>query len=141
MQKSKKFNSEMKSKKSITSRKFVGNGSCSKKSTILGANSSNKALRSQMHIQKSPPTHKRKTIASVSGIRTLATIWIVLGHFQDTAFRYHRDEQFLMVLNRGYIPVGMYIVLSGFITHYAYQNKQVSFKFSFFHIHLIELFF
>ncbi|CAK8998234.1 Sulfhydryl oxidase 1 (mSOx) (Quiescin Q6) (Skin sulfhydryl oxidase) [Durusdinium trenchii] len=67
---------------------------------------------------------RRKNLKTISGIRALATLWIVLGHFQDTAFRHNRDETFLLVLNRGYVAVGIYIVLSGFITHYAYKNRR-----------------
>lgn len=69
---------------------------------------------------------RRKMLHTISGIRTFATLWIVLGHFQDTNFRYNRDTTFLLVLSRGFIAVGIYIVLSGFMTHYAYQNRHYS---------------
>jgi len=65
----------------------------------------------------------KKHLKTIAGIRTFATLWIVLGHFQDTAFRYDGDETFLLVLNRGYVGVAIYIVLSGFITHYAYKDR------------------
>jgi len=65
---------------------------------------------------------KRRNLKALSGLRTLATLWIVLGHFQMTAEICNSDV-FLLVLGRGFIPVCMYILLSGFVTHYAYQSK------------------
>jgi len=66
----------------------------------------------------------RRTLDAVSGIRMFATLWIVLGHFQETSFLSYQDTTFLLVLNRGFVGVAVYIVLSGFITHYAYRNKE-----------------
>jgi len=66
---------------------------------------------------------KKRNILAISGIRTFATLWIVLGHFQQTGFRFNADTTFLLPLNRGYIAVAVYIVLSGFVTHYAYRHK------------------
>ncbi|GBG29745.1 Hypothetical Protein FCC1311_059662 [Hondaea fermentalgiana] len=63
-------------------------------------------------------------LRTISGIRAFATLWIVLGHFQDTNFRFNHDTTFLLVLSRGFVAVGVYIVLSGFMTHYAYQARR-----------------
>jgi len=65
---------------------------------------------------------RRRNLRALSGLRTLATLWIVLGHFQQTAFAFSSDT-FVLVLGRGFIPVAMYIALSGFVTHFAYQKK------------------
>ena len=56
----------------------------------------------------------RKNLDYVGGLRTLATLWIVMGHFMAMP-----RAMFDALLFRGTVPVQYYIILSGFITHYA----------------------
>ncbi len=119
----KKNKKNCKAKPSKSRRRMVETGGVSEKASIaLNKNHSARSAKLVSQKQKSQ-RQQRKNIHAVSGIRTLATLWIVLGHFQATAFAEFDDTNFLLVLNRGFIPVGIYIVLSGFITHYAYRKK------------------
>ena len=61
------------------------------------------------------------SVAQLSGLRTLATTWIVLGHF--AAEPRGLTARFL---SRGHVAVSLYIVLSGFVTHLAYGTKTFS---------------
>ena len=61
----------------------------------------------------------------LNGMRTLATTWIVLGHYivvdKELGF-------FAGFLNRGMIPLDYYFVLSGFVTHWTNGARDLSDK-------------
>mmetsp|Transcript_21883 Transcript_21883/g.35234 ORF Transcript_21883/g.35234 Transcript_21883/m.35234 type:complete len:683 (+) Transcript_21883:211-2259(+) len=76
------------------------------------------AKESALHVKP-----RKRNLKALAGLRTLATLWIVLGHFQQTAYSFNESKPFVLVLGRGFIPVCMYILLSGFVTHYAYNRK------------------
>ena len=50
----------------------------------------------------------------VEGLRALAYLWILHGHW---AYRPRGESG--RILDRGFVPVGFFIFLSGFITEYA----------------------
>ena len=79
-----------------------------------------------------PTGHAQTRLEQLDGMRALATTWILLGHFLD--WRSHRGL-FTGFLARGNVPVCYYIVLSGFVTHWAYDKQNFSLQ-SFFRTRL-----
>ncbi|GMI32941.1 hypothetical protein TeGR_g10207 [Tetraparma gracilis] len=74
------------------------------------------------------PPPVRKNLDAIAGIRFGCTLWIVLEHYL-CVWSYSAKEPISLLGNlvpRGQIPVEFYIVLSGFITHYAYRSKMRS---------------
>ena len=69
-----------------------------------------------------PPEHKfRRKLDALQGMRSLATLWILSEHYAgggSTLFQYAHY--------RGMVPVCFYIVLSGFVTHYANYRRATS---------------
>ncbi|KAL1523170.1 hypothetical protein AB1Y20_018125 [Prymnesium parvum] len=56
--------------------------------------------------------------AHLDGLRALACLWVVTSHYS------HKPRAGLSgLLERGYLPVCFFIVLSGFMTHYASADK------------------
>ena len=69
------------------------------------------------------PERKKQNLDNINGLRVLATVWIVLGHFVSTGRDFAGNALF-----RGMVPVNFYIMLSGFITHYAAFHKDMNQK-------------
>lgn len=59
----------------------------------------------------------------IDGMRALATLWIVVGHFAELPVV--QREALGRLLSRGHVAVGFYIVLSGFVTQWAYGRRQL----------------
>eukprot|EP00927_Polykrikos_kofoidii_P079355 TRINITY_DN76145_c0_g1_i1.p1 TRINITY_DN76145_c0_g1~~TRINITY_DN76145_c0_g1_i1.p1 ORF type:complete len:403 (+),score=36.57 TRINITY_DN76145_c0_g1_i1:70-1278(+) len=58
----------------------------------------------------------------LNGLRVLASTWIVCGHFIP-----REDSMFLnRGVQRGAVPVCFFILLSGFVTHWAHGHKNIS---------------
>ena len=62
-----------------------------------------------------------RRLEHIDGTRFLATLWIVVGHFEELPAA-HRGA-FGRLLSRGHVAVGFYIVLSGFITQWAFGRR------------------
>ena len=66
-----------------------------------------------------PPA--RRHLGHLSGLRALACAWVVTSHFSE------RPRGMLgNVLDRGFVPVNLFIVMSGFVTHYASADKPLA---------------
>lgn len=85
----------------------------------------------------------RPILTQLSGIRAAASFWLVLRHFlgepripggtlvRATASASRATPSShappcvpaLPQVNRGVVPTGVFILLSGFVTHYAYHGK------------------
>jgi peptidoglycan/LPS O-acetylase OafA/YrhL len=66
---------------------------------------------------RAPP---RRHLPHLDGLRCLCCAWIVVSHFANPRVPNNRLKG---VLERGYIAVDFFIVLSGFTTHYAAASK------------------
>lgn len=62
---------------------------------------------------------QRKYLPQVSGLRFMACIWILAGHF------IRQTLTTTNILERGPCAVSFFVVLSGFMTHYVYGPKLV----------------
>ena len=66
-------------------------------------------------------TQRRPPLDHISGMRALLSGWIVLGHYCSFP---PQEGVFTLLLGRGYVAVQGFIILSGFITHYAYHDAR-----------------
>lgn len=97
----------------------VGDGRLPPK-TLLIANMDGKP-KTEQAVASSKPVEKRRRLDHIGGIRAMATVWIVLGHF--AGFSDPGTDVMPNALHRGMVPVTFYVMLSGFITHYAYAKN------------------
>eukprot|EP00435_Cladocopium_sp_Y103_P003820 s3472_g1.t1 len=58
----------------------------------------------------------------LTGARFLASLWIVCGHFAPRL----EETAFTVVRHRGNAAVNFFIVMSGFVTHWAYADRLTS---------------
>ena len=66
---------------------------------------------------QTPKQPVRKNLDVITGIRFGATLWIVLEHFANN------KDVLKNITYRGEVPVSFYIIVSGFVTHYAYGTR------------------
>ena len=67
-----------------------------------------------------PPAESlaRPQLTHLNGLKAMACLWVVSSHYIQ------RPRGLLAgMLERGYVPVCFFVVLSGFLTHYASINK------------------
>ena len=69
-------------------------------------------------------TERRKPLPALTGIRILAAYYVVMLHTGSGYLSRHGAPPFLVhFLERGYLAVSLFFVLSGFILAYTYEGK------------------
>jgi peptidoglycan/LPS O-acetylase OafA/YrhL len=70
---------------------------------------------------------KRREIRQLTGVRIIASMWVVVFHFQREIFGLVPEIAGLSpFVNAGYLAVDLFFVLSGFILSYQYLDKFAS---------------
>jgi peptidoglycan/LPS O-acetylase OafA/YrhL len=64
-------------------------------------------------------------IQSLTPLRGIAAIWVICFHYGVVYFSFH-PEQFSCVLNKGYLAVDMFFMLSGFVLSHVYWHTFTS---------------
>jgi peptidoglycan/LPS O-acetylase OafA/YrhL len=64
-------------------------------------------------------------IQSLTPLRGIAAIWVICFHYAVVYFAFH-PEQFSWVLNKGYLAVDMFFMLSGFVLSHVYWRTFTS---------------
>jgi peptidoglycan/LPS O-acetylase OafA/YrhL len=64
-------------------------------------------------------------IQSLTPLRGIAAIWVICFHYAVVYFAFH-PEQFSCVLNKGYLAVDMFFMLSGFVLSHVYWRTFTS---------------
>src|SRR3984885_13789845 len=68
---------------------------------------------------------ERQEIQSLTPLRGIAAIWVVIFHYAVIYLAFH-PEQFSWVLNKGYLAVDMFFMLSGFVLSHVYWRTFTS---------------
>jgi len=67
---------------------------------------------------------KRRPLPALTGIRIFAAYYVVMLHTGSGYFGRHDAPQFILrLLDKGYLAVSLFFILSGFILVYTYQGK------------------
>lgn len=66
-----------------------------------------------------------KELPSLTPLRGLAAVWVILFHYGVAYFAFH-FEQFSRLFNRGYLAVDMFFMLSGFVLSHVYWKTFAS---------------
>ena len=85
-----------------------------------GAKAQGKEQLDELMHEYLPPakTVARPQLTHLNGLKAMACLWVVSGHYIQ------RPRGLLAgMLERGYVPVCFFVVLSGFLTHYSSINK------------------
>ena len=77
-----------------------------------------------------PGSHASKSIPSLTGLRGIAAVWVLLYHLQQNAGNLWGMNWLagMRVLERGWAGVDLFFVLSGFILMYTHGNEFASNK-------------
>ena len=68
---------------------------------------------------------KRNPLPALTGIRIFAAYYVVMLHTGSGYFGRHGAPQFVLrLLDKGYLAVSLFFILSGFILVYTYQGKR-----------------
>jgi peptidoglycan/LPS O-acetylase OafA/YrhL len=68
---------------------------------------------------------EKQEIQSLTPLRGIAAIWVICFHYMVVYFSFH-TEQFSWVLNKGYLAVDMFFILSGFVLSHVYWRTFTS---------------
>jgi peptidoglycan/LPS O-acetylase OafA/YrhL len=71
--------------------------------------------------QKAPPAERRPSLDSLTGLRFLAAMAVVLSHFTETGL-VQVDSWVVNALDSGRTAVSLFFVLSGFVLAYNYRE-------------------
>ena len=66
-----------------------------------------------------------REIQSLTPLRGIAAIWVICFHYGVVYFSFH-PERFTFVLNKGYLAVDMFFMLSGFVLSHVYWRTFTS---------------
>jgi peptidoglycan/LPS O-acetylase OafA/YrhL len=64
-------------------------------------------------------------LQSLTPLRGIAAIWVICFHYGVVYFAFH-PEQFSWILNKGYLAVDMFFMLSGFVLSHVYWKNFAS---------------
>lgn len=62
----------------------------------------------------------RKRIQGLDGVRGIAAVWVMFYHFNDLLLPAAHLEELFPMLERGYLAVDLFFLLSGFVMAHAY---------------------
>ncbi|HVY58490.1 MAG TPA: acyltransferase, partial [Xanthobacteraceae bacterium] len=65
---------------------------------------------------------ERLHLPSLTSLRGLAALWVVLFHYETQVFPNLHSEHYTQLIHRGYLAVDLFFLLSGFVLTHVYRE-------------------
>jgi peptidoglycan/LPS O-acetylase OafA/YrhL len=72
---------------------------------------------------KQGPTSSKEQLPSLTALRGIAALWVVLYHYSVQSFPTLDISPYTSVLHKGYLAVDMFFMLSGFVMTHVYHKR------------------
>lgn len=91
---------------------------------VLGARCNISSLAGTLDLQNKSPGLQRQALPALTGVRFFAAFYVVMFHGLPWLIRHGRIPRMLQTfLSNGYLAVGLFFLLSGFILAYTYEGQ------------------